>query len=217
MSLSAGPRLIKGALVAADPLNPLANVVVFQYNPDSIQRTVTARTASGSGDQLEALRLTGPPRERINLDIEIDATDQLERNDPVTLLSGLHPTLAALETMLYPRSSVAIANEALAAAGVIEILPAPSPTVLLIWGPARVVPVRFSEVAITEQAFDPMLNPIRASAQLSLDVLSYDDLGLTSLGGALSIGRHIGLEVLARVGSLAGIAAAGSTLVNPGG
>jgi hypothetical protein len=216
MSLTSSPRLLKGAIVAAEVTDPLANVVVFQYNPESIQRTVTARAAGEDGDQMEALRLTGPPRETISLEIAVDATDQLERSDPVAATTGLYPTLAALETMLYPKSAVAVANEALALAGVIEILPPPSPLTLLIWGPGRVVPVRFNEVSITEDAFDTALNPIRATVGVQLDVLTYDDLGIASVGGALSMARHIGLEVLARVGSAAGIASAGSSLVNPG-
>ncbi len=216
MSLSSSPRLVKGAIVAAELTDPLANVVVFQYNPETIQRTVTARTAGADGDQMEALRLTGPPREKISLEVEIDATDQLERNDPVAATTGLYPTLAALETMLYPKSALAVANEALSLAGVIEVLPPPSPMIMLIWGPGRVVPVRFTEVAITEEAFDTVLNPIRAKVQLQLDVLTYDDLGIASVGGALSMARHIGLEVLGRIGSAAGISAAGSSLVNPG-
>ncbi len=216
MSLRSSPRLVKGAIVAAELVDPLANVVVFQYNPETIQRTVTARSAGEGDDQMEALRLTGPPKERISLEIEIDATDQLERNDPIVATTGLYPTLAALETMLYPKSALAIANAGLAAAGVIEILPAPSPLTMLIWGPGRVVPVRFTEVSITEEAFDTVLNPIRAKVQLQLDVLTYDDLGIASVGGALSMARHIGLEVLGRVGSAAGIAAAGSSLLDPG-
>jgi hypothetical protein len=30
------PRLQKGALIGVDPLNPLASVVVFQYNPETL-------------------------------------------------------------------------------------------------------------------------------------------------------------------------------------
>ena len=43
--LSSSPRLIKGALVGVDLLNPLASVVVFQYNPDTMTRRLEARAA----------------------------------------------------------------------------------------------------------------------------------------------------------------------------
>ena len=29
------PRVLKGALVSVDPLVPIPNVIIFQYNPDS--------------------------------------------------------------------------------------------------------------------------------------------------------------------------------------
>ena len=39
------------------------------------------------------------------------------------------------------------------------------------------MPVRVTRLSITEEAFDPNLNPIRAKVSLSLRVLSVDDLG----------------------------------------
>src|SRR5262249_48893412 len=61
------PRVQKGALVGADPLNPLASVVIFQYNPDALTRTLVPQTAGGNSPG-EALRLKGPPQETIKLD-----------------------------------------------------------------------------------------------------------------------------------------------------
>ena len=37
----------EGALIGLDPANPLASVVVFQYNPDEMTRTLQARAATG--------------------------------------------------------------------------------------------------------------------------------------------------------------------------
>ena len=48
MTLSSTPRLLKGALIGLDPFNPLASVVVFQYNPDTMTRTLTPQTTGGS-------------------------------------------------------------------------------------------------------------------------------------------------------------------------
>ena len=72
-------RLMKGALVGVDAMNPLASVVVFQYNPDTMTRRLEARSTGGgdTSDRSEAFRLTGPPKETITLNIEVDATDQL--------------------------------------------------------------------------------------------------------------------------------------------
>jgi hypothetical protein len=195
-SFPGSPRLLKGALVGVDPMNPLASVVVFQYNPDTMTRRLEARAAQ-DGDRGEAFRLTGPPKETITLSVEIDATDQLEQGNPLAATLGLHPTLAALEMMLYPKSAVVIANDVLSAIGTIEIIPAEGPMILFVWGPARVLPVRLTSFSITEEAYDPMLNPTRAKVELSLTVLSYDDVSLLSPARALFLAHHIAKEVMA--------------------
>src|SRR5262249_8501638 len=110
-TFSNSPRLIKGALVTMDEANPTPQVILFQYNPDTLTRPPPAQTAGGNADRGEALRLKGPPEEKISLEVEIDATDQLEQSRfPATSL-GVHPTLASLEMLLYPRSAQVIANE----------------------------------------------------------------------------------------------------------
>src|SRR5687768_16313368 len=98
------PRLSKGAIIGLDPFNPLASVVVFQYNPEQLSRTITPTTAQAPqspGAGSEVLRLTGPPGETIDVTIEIDATDQLERADGLTTTLGLYPTISSLEMLLY--------------------------------------------------------------------------------------------------------------------
>jgi hypothetical protein len=191
------PRLIKGALVGVDPLNPIASVVVFQYNPDTMTRRLEARAASGEGERGEAQRLSGPPKETITLSVEIDATDQLEKAQPLAVTMGIYPTLSALEMMLYPKSPIVIANTVLALIGTIEILPMEGPFVLFVWGPQRVLPVRLTSLNITEEAYDPMLNPIRAKAELTLSVLSYHDLGVLHPGHWLFLAHQQAKEVAA--------------------
>jgi hypothetical protein len=201
MTFPGSPRLLKGAIIGLDPLNPLASVVIFQYNPDTLTRTVQARAAGGSGDasQSEALRLKGPPEETIKLDVEVDAADQMERGDAITGQFGVAPALASLEMLLYPKSALVIANEVLAALGIIEVIQPEAPLTLFVWGLKRVLPVRLTELSITEQAFDPALNPIQAKVSLSLRVLSYDDLGLLSVGGGLFLAHQMIKEVMATI------------------
>ena len=191
------PRVQKGAIVGLDPFNPLASVIVFQYNPDLVTRTITAQTTGGNADRGEALRLKGPPEEKISLDIEIDATDQLELAKPTATMMGIYPALSALEMLLYPKSALAIANEVLANIGVIEIIPQEMPLALLIWGDKRIVPVRLTTFTITEEAYDTNLNPIRAKVKLDLRVLNYHDLGLASPGGGLFMAHQIAKEIMA--------------------
>ena len=206
-SFPGSPKVQKGAIIGLDPFNPLASVIVFQYNPDTLTRTLTAQTAGGSPAPGEALRLKGPPQETITVSIEIDAADQLEKVQfPATQL-GIHPTLASLEMLLYPKSALVIANEVLAKAGVIEIIPPEAPLTLFIWGIKRVVPVRLTTFSITEEAFDTSLNPIRAKVNLGLRVLTYQDLGLLSAGGALFMAHQVIKEVMATIGGVGTIGA----------
>ncbi len=193
------PRVATGALVGLDPVNPLASVIVFQYNPDEVTRRLTANAAQDSGATGEQLRLKGPPEESISFTIEIDAVDQLERGDPLTVANGLTPVLASLELLLYPKSALTIANSVLAAFGIVEVVPMEAPLAVLVWGPQRVLPVRLTGLSVTEEAFDPALNPIRARVALDLRVLTYEDLGLASVGGALFMAHQVAKEALATV------------------
>lgn len=209
------PKLLKGAIVGIDPFNPLASVIIFQYNPKSLQRQLAAQTATAEGAQSEVLRLTGAPKEQITIQkLEIDAADQLELADPVATVSGIYPQLSALEMLLYPKSAVVIANTALLLAGTIELIQPEAPLTLFIWGIQRIVPVRITGFTITEQEYDPLLNPIRAEVSgLGMDVLSYNDFSVTHPGYALFLVHQVVKEAMATVGSVANIAAAASANV----
>lgn len=207
------PRLLKGAIVGLDPFNPVASVVVFQYNPDTMTRTLQVQ-AAGDGGQSEALRLKGAPIETVKLDVEIDATDQLERAEANAVSMGVHPQLAALEMLTYPKSTLVVTNTALLATGTIEIIPPTGPLTLFVWGLKRVVPVRLTEFSITEEAFDEGLNPIRARVSLGLRVLSYNDLPLVHPGHSLFLVHQGVKEVMATIGSVNNLGAVAGANVN---
>ena len=215
------PRLLKGAIVSVDEFNPLTRIL-FQYNPETLTRSLTARSGGERGDSSEAMRLAGPPEETIQLEIEIDAADQLEQAEDTATTVGVHPALASLEMLLYPKSQSVISNEVLLQLGFIEVIPPEAPLTLFVWGPKRVLPVRLASFTITEQAFDPSLNPIRASVSLSLTVLNYQDLGIASPGGALFMAHQIAKERmtplnngLGNIGGLGNIASSASSAVTP--
>ncbi len=137
--------------------------------------------------------------ETYKLDAEIDAADQLEfpeQNDAVRE-HGITPQLAALEAIVYPESSRLLANNSLAASGTLEIVPTEAPLMLFVWSKNRVVPVRLTDFSITEEAFDPNLNPVRAKISLGMRVLSVDDLGFDHKGGSLYMAYHQQKEQLA--------------------
>lgn len=190
------PRVSKGALVTLDSSGNPSTVISFQYNPETLTRTLKAQSVGGEHGQ--AMHLFGPPTETIAFDAELDATDQLAEGKQVALEYGIHPTLAALELLLYPDSHQVIQDEVLAQRGFIGMLPPESPLTLLVWGQARVVPVRLDGFTITEEQFDVRLNPIRAKVQMSLRVLTYLDLGLDSQGGARFMAHQLVKESLAK-------------------
>lgn len=182
------PRLLKGGLVLLDAdTSAVQRVIVLQYNPDTLSRTLQPQTVKESGDRSEAMRLTGPPVETIKLDAEIDATDQLEFPDQHAnaVQFGIQPQLAALEIILYPKSGQLLSNNSLASAGMLEILPTMSALTLFVWSKSRIVPVRITDFSVTEEAFDTALNPLRAKVSLGMRVLSVTDLGYDHKGGGL--------------------------------
>lgn len=196
------PRLVKGGIVTMDiDTSVVKTVIALQYNPDSLSRTLQIQAVQGAqdGTRVDALRLRGPAVETIKIDAELDATDQLEfpKQFPVTAQFGLHPQLAQLEMLVNPTVDALMADDAMAEAGRLEIIPLQQPLTLFVWSKSRVVPVRLTDFSITEEAFDPNLNPIRAKVSLGMRVLSVDDVGFTHPGG------HIFLSYLTNKQQLA--------------
>jgi hypothetical protein len=174
-------------------------VIALQYNPDSLTRSLQVQAVGETGDRSQALRLKGAAVETIRLEAEIDATEFLDdpASNPNAVALGIHPQLAALEDLVHPAADDLQANDALAGAGVLEVLPLEAPLTLFVWSKQRVVPVRVTDVSVTEEAFDAGLNPIRAKVTLSLRVLSVDDLGFKHRGGTLFMAYLRNKEALA--------------------
>ena len=198
MSSLLSPKTLKGGIVLLDPVSSaVQKIIPLQYNPEKISRSLQPQGPGEGSGQASAMRLVGPPVETYTIEAEIDATDFLEVEDRQTLEEGLQPALAVLEAIVYPKSSKLVANNKLAAAGSLEILPEESPLVLFIWSKNRVMPVLITEFSITEEAFDANLNPIRAAISLSLRVLNVNDLGFEHKGGNLYMAYHQQKEQLA--------------------
>lgn len=194
------PRVARAGLVIMEPDGQqVRRVIALQYNPDSVTRSLQARGATPDGGERQ--RVSGTATQTISFDAELDATDQLARPDEpghdVEVANGLHPYLAALEGLLNPPLERVLDNDRVAADGFLEIVPASSPSLVLVWSRHRVVPVRLSELSIVEEAFDTGLNPIRAKVSFSLTVLGVPELGTRSRLGAIAVGQHRRLETLA--------------------
>jgi hypothetical protein len=186
------PRLVKGGIVTMDPdTSAVRSVIALQYNPDSLSRTLQIQAVPGGQDgvRVDALRLRGPAVETIKLEAELDATDQLEfpKQNSIAVQYGVLPQLAQLEMLVNPTVETLETDDSMANAGTLEIIPLEQPLTLFVWSRSRVIPVRLTDFSITEEAFDPNLNPIRAKVSLGLRVLNVDDLGFSHPGGRMFI------------------------------
>jgi hypothetical protein len=208
------PRVVKAGIVTMDPdTSAVQSVIALQYNPDSLTRTLQIQAVQGAqdGTRVDALRLRGPAVETIKIDAELDASDQLEfpNQNPNTVQFGLHPQLAQLEMLVNPTVETLLNDDAMANAGSLEIIPLEQPLTLFVWSKSRVVPVRITDFSITEEAFDPNLNPIRAKVSLGMRVLNVDDLGFQHPGGRMFMSYLTNKEQLATKAASVGISLLG--------
>jgi hypothetical protein len=207
MSISTSPKVIKGGLVVLDPASgAVRRTIALQYNPDTLTRSyqVQGVGGDGGGERAQPFRLKGPAIESIRVEAEIDATDALEQPDQNanTVRFGIAPQLAALEALVHPTTAELETLGGLSRSGTLEILPPEAPLVLFVWSANRVVPVRVTEFSITEEAFDPQLNPLRAKVSLGLCVMTTDDLGFDHRGAGVFLSYLRTRESLAsRTGS----------------
>jgi hypothetical protein len=198
------PKPIRSGIVVVDPERGTPQrIIVLQFNPDTLERSLAPQAAGGGGDsggggsggdRNEALRLKGPAEESWKFTAEIDATDQFEVAAP----DGIHPQLATLEMLVHPTSAQLREASRLTKKGTIEISPIEMPLTLFTWGSKRVMPVRLTELSINESAFDVNLNPIRASLGIGMKVLSVSDLPAGHRGADLYLAHLAQKERLAR-------------------
>lgn len=199
MTSPLSPRLVRGGLVILDhDTGAVQRVITLQYNPDTVSRAFQLKAPPESGARGEAFRLTSPPTQTLSIEAELDASDALEKpaDNAAIVELGLAAQLAAIESLVYPAVSDVKNAADLLAQGMLEIAAAPAPLVLFSFGRRRILPVRITELAVTEEAFDPLLNPIRAKVKLGLRVLTVNDVGLTSRAGGFALAAHQQLEQL---------------------
>jgi hypothetical protein len=201
---SRSPKLLKGALIEFSErfIGPIPNVIVFQYNPEMMTRTLEVWSQGGgaaAGGESAASNNTSntaqpfDPPESFTLALELDAADALENPEshPVAFISGVADRIAAMEMLLYPQGdsllgglmgsisgSLGGASVSGALVGSSGVQPVPRgtvPVVLFAWGPGRIVPVRLTTFSVEEQAYSPLLYPIRAKVSIGLKILTPKD------------------------------------------
>ena len=202
---------LRGALVEFVPtgLIPVPNVIVFQYNPETMTHTWTQPDAEKAGlnkTTENPLAVAGNPGESFSFTLFLDAADTIAdgaASAGLAAASGVYTRLAALEMLLFPSAAttgkllgtVTAKTGSPSGASLSEgqATPANTPntaggskkqqvpanvlnTVLFVWGLRRIVPVRVTALTVTERLYDRALNPTHAEAQISLQVLTADEL-----------------------------------------
>lgn len=193
---SKSPKVLKGAMISfsSPMLIPIPNLIVFQYNPESLSRTLAAYTpeplkdeSAKAPDKVQKEPLSQPydPDESFNLTLELDATDALESpaSHPVAVVAGVADRIAAIEMLMYPPDdaaggilsvSVNVSLGGLSAGASLTVDTVPRtkvPIVLLFFGPGLIVPVRILSVTVDEQQFSPILYPVKAKVTVGMKVL----------------------------------------------
>jgi hypothetical protein len=203
------PRLLKGAIVAIDLATSQQTTIAFQYNPETVTRTLTPSQATEPeqpGKRAIALRYSGAPQETFSsVEIHLDASDALESGDATAKNLGIYPQLFALEVLAYPPSQQVVDHDRLLKQGKMEVASGyDAPLTLLVWGPQRVLPVQLTSMTITETIFDTQLNPIQATVKLDMHALTYSDLDPSHKGYSLFLAYQKSKERQARQGVTGG-------------
>jgi hypothetical protein len=178
-------------------LVPIPNIILFQYNPETLTHTWSPAAApAGQTDGPGAsnpLAVTGNPGEEFSFSLSLDSQDIIADGSlpaaALAELSGIYPTLAALEMLLFPSTSTGGSALALASSVGGSLLGGSSsglsrsvpisvvPTVLFVWGPGRILPVRVTSLRVTEKLYDPtLLFPTHADAEIGLKVLTQNEI-----------------------------------------
>lgn len=194
---SRSPLLLKGALIEFSErfIGPIPNIIIFQYNPGTLTRTLSVynpfqadEQTPGAPPKIQVDAQPGDPSESFDLALELDATDELEKGDPIAVVTGVADRVAAMEMLLYPQEGSLLGellgsiSDSLGGGGAgggaaAEATPRGSvPVVLFVWGPGRIVPVRLTSFQVEEQAFSPILYPVHAKVTIGLQILTDKDL-----------------------------------------
>jgi hypothetical protein len=183
-------------------LLPLPNIIIFQFNPETMTHTWTpAQTVGGTGPDANPLAVKGTPGESFSFSLAMDSNDMIADGSPIAegiaTVSGVYTRIAALEMLLYPTGGgggglLGSVSASVGAGGISiggaaggdvkrDVPSSQLPVVLFVWGPGRILPVKITSLAITEKLYDPiLLNPTHADASIGLTVLTPEELKFVS-------------------------------------
>lgn len=181
--------LLRGALIeyGTSLIGPIPNVCIFQFNPESLTRTLQIPQRPTGATQRETSQAGEQTIESISFKAHFSAANMLDEGKFLAQAFGIAPQLAALEKMVLPSARLAglvgAAIDAIggalggggAAAAPAQPIPRETyPRILFIWGLTRVLPVHITAMGITELSHDSVLNPLTAEVDITLDVVAVD-------------------------------------------
>ena len=180
--------LMHGALIEYGTalIGPIPNVVIFQFNPESLARKLEIPPRPSGATQREVTQAGEKTVEKISFKAHFSAANMLDEGKVLAELFGIGPQLAALEKMVLPSAKLAgligaaldAIGDALGGGDDAPAQPIPRekyPRILFIWGLTRVLPVTIDSMGITELEYDALLNPTRAEVDITLSVIAVDD------------------------------------------
>ena len=182
--------MLRGALIqyGGGLIGPIPNVVIFQFNPESLSRTLQIPPRPTGATQRETTQAGEKTFEKITFKAHFSAANMLDDGKALAQLFGIGPQLAALEKMVLPSSKIAgligaaidAIGDALGGGGDDDAPAQPIPRekyprILFIWGLTRVLPVTIDSMSISELEYDSLLNPLRAEVDITLSVIAVDD------------------------------------------
>lgn len=181
--------MLRGALIeyGASLIGPIPNVVIFQFNPESLSRRLDIPARPSGANTRESTQAGERTFEKITFKAHFSAANMLADDKVLARMFGIGPQLCALEKMVLPSAKLAgLIGAALDAVGGALGLggggdppaqPIPRekyPRILFIWGLTRVLPVTIDSMSISELEYDGLLNPLRAEVDLQLSVIAVD-------------------------------------------
>lgn len=181
-------KFLRGALVeyGSGLIGPIPNLVIFQYNPESLTRSLKIPERPGGANARERTQAGENTLETVSFKAHFSAADLLNDDKLLAHMFGVGPQLCSLEKMAQPSHELAgllgAAVDAIAGAlgGGAPAAPTQAiprqqfPKILFIWGLTRVQPVTIDSMRISELEYDFLLNPTRAEVDLQLTVIDVD-------------------------------------------
>ncbi len=194
--------ILRGALIeyGSGLIGPIPNVVIFQFNPETMTRTMQVPERPAASNDRENSQAGDRVYETVSFKALFAAADLLNDDKVLARAFGIGPQLAALEKMVNASSLLAgKIGEALDkiggalgiggsdSGGASQPIPREKyPKVLFIWGLTRIVPVTINAMRISELEYDALLNPTRAEVEIEVGIHPTDPCAKDSLAeGAL--------------------------------